>query len=207
MALTDVVDMKNKKVGELELSDKVFNADVNEGLLHSMVRVQRMNRRAGTACTKGRSEVAGGGAKPWKQKGSGRARAGTSSSPIWVGGGAAFGPKPRQFDLSLNKKVKRSALRAALSLKFKNEELLVVDEFNLPEVKTKAFVSTLEALNVKKSLIVLSEENRNLDLSSRNVIGVKLLKSEGLNVYDILNHKTLILTKDSVGKIEEVLGS
>ena len=205
MASIDVVDIKNSKVGKLELADSVFGVDVRSDLMHSSVRVQLLNRRGGNACTKGRSDVRGGGAKPWKQKGTGRARAGTASSPIWVGGGAAFGPKPKDYNLSLNKKTKRAALRSALSMKFQDKSLIVLDDFQLGEAKTKSFVGVLDALNVKKTLLVLGSKNANVSLSSRNVRDVKVLKTEGINVYDLLKYDTLLLTKDAVAKIEEVL--
>lgn len=206
MASIDVLNLKNSKVGTLEISDDIFNADVKESLLHSAVRVQLMNRREGNASTKGRSEVRGGGAKPWRQKGTGRARSGTATSPVWVGGGTVFGPKPKTFSLTLNKKVKKAALRSALSMKYKDKKLIVLDSFELPEVKTKEFSTALGNLKAQSSLVVLTGENRNVDLSSRNIQGVKVLRSEGLNVYDILKYETLVLTKDSVSKIEEVLG-
>jgi len=206
MASIDVLNLKNSKVGTLEISDDIFNVDVKESLLHSAVRVQLMNRREGNASTKGRSEVRGGGAKPWRQKGTGRARSGTATSPVWVGGGTVFGPKPKTFSLTLNKKVKKAALRSALSMKYKDKKLIVLDSFELPEVKTKEFSTALGNLKAQSSLVVLTGENRNVDLSSRNIQGVKVLRSEGLNVYDILKYETLVLTKDSVSKIEEVLG-
>lgn len=206
MASIDVLNLENKKVAEMDLSDEVFNSEIKPHLFHAAVKVQLTNRRGGNASTKGRSEVRGGGSKPWRQKGTGRARAGTASSPVWVGGGAAFGPKTKSYNLTLNRKVKKAALRSALSMKFMDKELLVLENFDLPEIKTGRFVEVMKLFNLEKPLIVYSGENRNLDLSSRNVPGVKVVRSEGLNVYDILNHKTLILTRDSVGKIEEVLG-
>lgn len=205
MAEIDVVNLENKKVGKLNLNDEIFVADIKSHLLHAVVRMQLMNRRGGNASTKGRSEVRGGGAKPWRQKGTGRARAGTSSSPVWVGGGTVFGPTPKKYSLSLNKKVRKAALRSALSLKLKNKEMVVVEDFNLPDHKTKGFVNTLKALGAQNPLIVSGGDNNNLDLSSKNVKGVKLIGNGGLNVVDMLNHGTLILTKDAVEKIEEVL--
>jgi large subunit ribosomal protein L4 len=205
MASIDVVDIKNSKVGKLELADDVFGVDVRSDLMHSSVRVQLLNHRGGNACTKGRSDVRGGGAKPWKQKGTGRARSGTASSPIWVGGGAAFGPKPKEYSLTLNKKTKRAALRSALSMKFKDKDLIVLDDFQMKDPKTKSFVAVLDALKVRKTLLVLGSENDNVSLSSRNVRDVKVLRTEGLNVYDLLKYDKLLLTKDAVAKIEEVL--
>ena len=205
MASIDVVDIKNSKVGTLELADEIFCTEVRSDLMHSSVRVQLLNRRGGNASTKGRSEVRGGGAKPWKQKGTGRARSGTASSPVWVGGGTVFGPKPKEFALSLNKKTKRAALRSALSMKFKDQNMIVLDDFQLTEPKTKDFVGVLDTLKVGKTLLVLGSDNKNVDLSSRNVCDVKVLRSEGINVYDLLKYETLLMTKDAVAKIEEVL--
>ena len=205
MAVIDVYNLDNKKVGTLDLDDKVFDGEVKSHLLHSVVRVGQLNRRSGSASTKGRSDVRGGGSKPYRQKGTGNARAGTASSPIWVGGGAAFGPKPKTFNLSLNKKMRKAALRSALSMKYKDKELVVLEKFDLPEIKTKAFDTVLKKLGVAKPLVVYSGENRNLDMSSRNIVGVKAVKCEGLSVYDIIKHRTLVLTKDSVGKIQEAL--
>ncbi|MDH3975974.1 MAG: 50S ribosomal protein L4 [Deltaproteobacteria bacterium] len=206
MASIDVVDLNNKKIGNIELSAKVFDSDVRPEIMHSVVRLQLMNRRGGNAQTKGRSHVRGGGAKPWKQKGTGRARAGTSSSPIWVGGGTAFGPQAKTFNLGINKKTKRAALRSALSMKLKDGMLVVLDKFELTHSKTKEFVQVMKTFEAERALIVLDEENRNVDLSSRNVRGFKVMKSEGINVYDLLKHDKLFMTKESVGKIEEVLG-
>lgn len=205
MAQIDILNLENKKVGEIDLADKVFNAEVKTHLLHSAVRVNKLAARGGNASTKGRSEVSGGGSKPWRQKGTGNARSGTATSPVWVGGGTVFGPKPRKYNLSLNKKVRKAALVSALSLKFQDKNLIVLENIDLKEAKTKTFNAALETLGVQKPLIVYSGENKNLDLSSRNILGVKTLKSEGLNVFDILKHKTLVVTKDAVTKIQEVL--
>jgi len=205
MASIDVVDQNNKKVGSVELSDHVFGADVRPEIMHSVVRMQLMNKRSGDAHTKGRSEVRGGGAKPWKQKGTGRARAGTSSSPVWVGGGTVFGPLSKTFNLSLNKKTKKAALRSALSMKLKDNMIVVLDKFELSQGKTKEFVEVMKNFDVERALIVLDDENRNVDLSSRNVRGFKVMRSEGINVYDLLKHDRLFITKESVSKIEEVL--
>ena len=206
MASIDILNLKNEKVGSLELSDEIFGVEVKQGLMHSAVRVQLMNRRGGNASTKGRSEVRGGGAKPWKQKGTGRARAGTSSSPLWVGGGTVFGPQPKKINLCLNKKVKKAALRSAVSMKFKDNNLIVLDDFNITGTKTKEVASVLGTLGASKSLIVMSEENSNLSLSARNLRNVKVMRSEGLNVYDIVKYEKLVVTKDTVARIEEVLG-
>lgn len=206
MASIDVVDITNKKVGNVDLSDLVFEADIRPEIMHSVVRVQLINKRGGNAQTKGRSDVKGGGAKPWKQKGTGRARAGTSSSPVWVGGGTVFGPQTKTFNLNINKKTKKAALRSALSMKLKDGMLVVLDDFQLPECKTKEFVQIMKTFEAERALIVLGDENKNVDLSSRNVRGFKVMKSEGINVYDLLKHDKLFMTKESLGKIEEVLG-
>jgi len=205
VAQIDILNLQNKKVGELDLADKVFNAEVKPHLLHSAVRVNKLAARGGNASTKGRSDVAGGGSKPWRQKGTGNARAGTASSPVWVGGGVAFGPKPRKYSLSLNKKVRKAALVSALSMKYQEKDLVVLENIDLKEIKTKAFSLVLETLGIERPLIVYSGDNLNLDLSSRNIVGVKALKSEGLNVFDILKHKTLVVSRDAVSKIQEVL--
>jgi len=205
MASIDVVDTKNKKTGTLELSDDIFGAEVRPEIMHSVVRMQLMNRRGGNAHTKGRSDVRGGGAKPWKQKGTGRARSGTSSSPVWVGGGTVFGPQTKTYNLTINKKTKKAALRSALSMKLKDNLLVVLDDFELAQVKTKEFIEVMNTFKADCALVVLDGENRNVDLSSRNVSGFKVMRSEGVNVYDLLKYDTLFVTKASVGKIEEVL--
>jgi len=205
MPQIDVLDLKSKKVGELDLNDEIFNCDVKHQLLHLLVRTSLMNQRSGDASTKGRSEVSGSTAKPWRQKGTGRARAGRVTSPVWVGGGTAFGPKPKTYRLRLNKKVKKAALRSALSAKYKDGELIILDDFSLPDIKTRTVVDSLKKLNAENSLIVYTGENKNLNLSSRNVKNVKALRSEGLNVYDILSRQKLIMTMDAVLSISEVL--
>ena len=205
MASIEILSLDNSKVGTVELDDEIFTCEVKAHLLHSVIRVDKLASRSGNACTKGRSDVRGGGAKPWKQKGTGNARAGTASSPIWSGGGVVFGPKPRKYNVSLNKKVRKAALRSALSMKFKNNDLVVLENLDLTEIKTKSFSAIVNKLGLEKPLIVYAGENRNLDLSSRNIVNVKSLKCEGLNAYDVLKHKHLVLTKDSVEKIQEAL--
>lgn len=205
MASMEILNLDNSKVGSVELADEVFSCEIKAHLLHSVVRVDKLASRGGNACTKGRSDVRGGGSKPWKQKGTGNARAGTSSSPIWSGGGVVFGPKPRKYNVVLNKKVRKAALRSALSMKFKNNELVILENLDLVDVKTKSFNTIINKLGLEKPLIVYAGENINLDLSSRNIVNVKALKCEGLNAYDILKHKNLVLTKDSVEKIQEAL--
>jgi large subunit ribosomal protein L4 len=203
MSTVDIYNTKNEKVGEIGLNEAVFNLDVKEHLLHDAVRMQRAARRAGTASTKTRVEVRGGGAKPWRQKGTGRARAGTRNSPIWRGGGVTFGPKPRDYSFKLNKKVKKQALAMAMSARFQEGNLLVLDDFNMEAIKTKDFVSIMNTLEVENCLIVIDDGSENLYKSSRNVNGVKVLPVEGLNVYDILLHKKLVLVQPVIESLEK----
>ena len=200
-----VVDMAGKEVGEITLSEKVFGADVKASVLHAAVRVFLMNQRQGTQSTLTRTEVSGGGKKPWKQKGTGHARQGSTRSPQWTHGGVALGPKPRSYRVDLNKQTKRAALFGALSSKVENNELIVVDAITATEYKTKAMVAMLEALGAaKKALIVLPEVNACVIKSCDNIEGVKTTQWNTINVYDILNCDTLIVAKDAVAKIEEV---
>ena len=203
MSTVDIYNTKNEKVGEIGLNEAVFNLDVKEHLLHDAVRMQRAARRAGTACTKTRVEVRGGGAKPWRQKGTGRARSGTRNSPIWRGGGVTFGPKPRDYSFKLNKKIKKQALAMAMSARFQEGNLLVLDDFNMEAIKTKDFVSIMNTLEVENCLIVIDDSSENLYKSSRNVNGVKVLPAEGLNVYDILLHKKLVLVQPVIESLEK----
>ena len=205
MAVCDVLNTRAEKVGEVDLNDALFNIDVNPGILHEMVCQQRAGRRAGNACTKTKGEVSGGGAKPWRQKGTGRARAGSRTSPLWRGGGTVFGPKPRDYSYSMPRKVKKLALKMALSARQQEGNLIVLDKFELPAVKTKDFVAVLDALSMNDCLIVVDEMESKLDLSSRNVIGVKVLPVAGLNVYDILKHSKLMLVQASLAGIEQRL--
>jgi len=207
MSTVEVVNTKNEKVGEIELNDSVFNLEVKEYLLHDMVRMQRAARRAGTACTKTRVEVKGGGAKPYRQKGTGRARAGSRTSPIWRGGGVTFGPKPRDYSFKLNRKVKKQALSMAISARLQEGNLIVVDDFTMENIKTKDFVKVMQALDVENGLIVDNSESENLFKSSRNVSGFQVLGSEGLNVYDVLLHKKLILVKPAIENLEKRLST
>ncbi len=200
-----VVDMAGKEVGEITLSDKVFGATVNEAVLHTAVRAYLMNQRQGTQSTLTRTEVSGGGKKPWKQKGTGHARQGSTRAPQWTHGGVALGPKPRSYRINLNKETRKKALFGALSSKVANGELVVVDAINAAEYKTKAMVAMLEALGAaKKTLIVLPEVNGYVIKSCDNIAGVKTTQWNTLNAYDILNCDTLIVAKDAVAKIEEV---
>lgn len=200
-----VVDMAGKEVGEITLSDTVFGAEVNEAVLHAAVRAYLLNQRQGTQSTLTRTEVSGGGRKPWKQKGTGHARQGSTRSPQWTHGGVALGPKPRDHRVSLNKGTRRAALFGALSAKVQGGEMVVVDAITINEYKTKAVVSMLGALNAaKKTLIVLPEVNDFVIRSCANIEGVKTVQWNSINVYDVLNCDTFIVAKDAVTKIEEV---
>ena len=205
MAVCDVLNTRAEKVGEVDLNDALFNIEVNPGILHEVVCQQRAARRSGNASTKTRGEVSGGGAKPWRQKGTGRARAGSRTSPLWRGGGTVFGPKPRDYSYSMPRKVKKLALKMALSARQQEGNLVVLDKFELEAVKTKEFVAVLDALSLKNCLIVVDEMESRLDLSSRNVVGVKVLPVAGLNVYDILKHSKLMLVEASLAGIEQRL--
>ena len=203
MSTVDVKNIKNEKVGEVELNDQVFNREVKNYVLHDVVRQQRAARRAGTASTKTRKEVRGSGAKPWRQKGTGRARAGTRKSPIWRGGGATFGPKPRDFSFKLNRKVRQQAVAMAMSARFQEGNLVVLDDFTMEAIKTKEFVSIMELLELNNALIVVDSDNDELSKSSRNVPGYKVLRLDGVNVYDILLHEKLVLLQPAIEGLEE----
>ena len=201
----NVVNMAGKKVGEIALSDKVFGAKVNEAVLHTAVRAYLMNQRQGTQSTLTRSEVSGGGRKPWKQKGTGHARQGSTRSPQWTHGGIALGPKPRSYRIELNKGIKRAALFSALSSKVAGGEMIVVDNITATEYKTKNMVGMLAAVGAaKKTLVVLPEVNEFVIKSCANIEGVKTTQWNTINVYDILNCDTLIVAQGAVAKIEEV---
>ena len=205
MAVTEVFNTDNKKVGEVELNDALFGLEVKQHILHDVVKMQLANRRAGTASTKTRSEVRGGGAKPWRQKGTGRARAGTRNSPLWRGGGTIFGPKPKDYSYKLPKKVCKLGLRMALSTRFSESNMMVLDGFDLDEIKTKKFQEVMKKLNIDNGLIVVPERNENLEKSSRNVQGFKVISSEGLNVYDVLLHHRLVLLQSCLDQLEKRL--
>jgi large subunit ribosomal protein L4 len=202
MAVVDVVNIKAEKVSELELPDAIFNVPVRPGLLHEVVTVQLANRRSATASVKHRGDVVGSTRKLFKQKGTGRARRGDIKSPLLRGGGVVFGPDGRSYAAKLNKKVRRLALKMALSSKLADQALIVVDRIELEAPKTGGFVAVMKALNLGKTLIVTDEANANLELSSRNVPGVKVMRTEGLNVYDLLNADQLVLLAPSVRQIE-----
>ena len=201
----NVVDMAGKVVGTIDLSDKIFGAEVNEAVLHTAVRAYLMNQRQGTQSTLTRTEVSGGGRKPWKQKGTGHARQGSTRSPQWTHGGVALGPKPRSYRINLNKSLKRVALFSALSAKVEAGEMIVVDAITATEYKTKAMTAMLTAIGAaKKSLVVLPEVNSFVIKSCANIEGVKTTQWNTINVYDILNCNSLVVAKDAVAKIEEV---
>ena len=206
MPVVDIIDVKNNKVGEAQLAEEVFGVEIKPYLISEVVKMQLANRRRGTACTKKRSAVRGGGRKPWRQKGTGRARAGTIRSPLWRGGGTVFGPLPRDYSYKVPKKVRKNALKSALSQKLKENKLIIVDSISLESIKTKNFVSLMKNLQVNSALII-DQDNLNLKLSARNVPKFKVLNPEGLNVYDILLYDYLILTQSSVGEIEKRLSA
>lgn len=205
MAVCDVLNTLAKKIGEIELNDALFSVEVKSGILHEVVCMQRANRRSGNACTKTRGEVSGGGAKPWRQKGTGRARAGSRTSPVWRGGGTVFGPKPRDYSYSLPKKVKKLALKMALSARNQEGNLVVVDQIVLPEIKTKNFIEIMDNFRFNECLIITDDINETINLSARNAVGFKVLPVAGLNVYDILKYSKLMLLQSSLPKLEERL--
>lgn len=205
MPTVDVFNLNREVTGQLELSEAIFGVPVKTHVLHEVVVYQLAKRRAGTAKTKGRSEVRGGGKKPWKQKGTGRARAGTSRSPIWRGGGTIHGPQPRDYEMHIPKKVRRLALKMALSQKVLDDEFKVIDQFKLDRIKTKDFVELMDRFELGKTLIVLPEHDDIIEKSARNIPNVKILRSEGLNVYDLLDYHVVILSRECVGRIEEAL--
>jgi len=206
MPTVDVFNMKGEIVGQMELNEAVFGTTVNTHVLHLAVLKQLAAQRQGTHDTKNRAEVRGGGRKPWKQKGTGRARAGSRRSPVWVGGGVAFGPTPRKYSFDLPRKVRRLALKSALSAKAQSGEIVVVDVLDFAEPKTKLMIDTLANLKVSgKTLVVLPEYNENIDKSGRNIPGVVVEEARGINVYDILKCQKLVITKAAVEKVQEVL--
>ncbi len=204
MAKVAVYNMQGKQVEELELNDSIFGVEVNEHLLHRAVVTQLANKRQGTQSALTRAEVRGGGAKPWRQKGTGRARQGSIRSPQWTGGGVVFAPKPRDYSKKMNKKERRIALKSALTSKVNDQKFIVVDELKLDEIKTKNMVNVLENLKVKKALIVLNNDDQNVILSSRNIPTVKTAVTGTINVYDLLKYDVCVVTKDAIATIEEV---
>ncbi len=205
MPKVDVYDIKGKKVSDIELSDSVFGIEPNQTIVHSVLVNYLANQRQGTQSTKTRAEVSGGGKKPWRQKGTGRARQGSTRSPQWIKGGIALGPKPRSYKYTVNKKEKRLAIKSILSSKVLEKELTVVDKLELKEIKTKSMVNALTALKVEgKALIIVSEPNKNVVMSARNIKGVKTITANNINVFDLLKYNNLILPVDTVKKLEEV---
>ncbi len=205
MPQLDVYDLEKSKVGNVDLDSSIFEAPVKEHLLHAVVNWQLAKRRSGTASTKQRGEVSGGGRKPWKQKHMGRARQGSIRAPQWRKGGIVFGPKPKDWSYSINKKTKKNALICALSQKYSEGVLIALNEFNLPEIKTKQVAAFVEKFELKSALIVVSGENDNLMKSAKNLKNIKVINVDGLNVYDVLKFENLIVTQESLARAQEVL--
>ena len=204
MANVSVYNMEGKEVGTIELNDAVFGVEVNEHLVHLAVVNQLANNRQGTQKAKTRSEVSGGGRKPWRQKGTGHARQGSTRSPQWTGGGVVFAPTPREYTFKMNKKERRLALKSALTSRVQENKLIVLDELKFDAIKTKNMTAVLNALNVKKALVVINENDQNVVLSARNIADVKTALTNTINVYDILKYNTVVVTKAAVETIEEV---
>ena len=205
MPKVDVYDLNGKKVSDIELAENVFGIEPNEAIVHSVLKNYLANQRQGTQSTKTRAEVSGGGRKPWRQKGTGRARQGSTRAPQWIKGGIALGPKPRSYRYTVNKKERRLAIRSVLSSKVLEKELTVLDKIELKEIKTKSMVKALSALKLEgKTLIVLPENNTNVVMSARNIEGVKTISANNINVFDLLKYNNLVLPVDTVKKLEEV---
>ena len=204
MASVAVYNIEGKEVGTIELNDAVFGVEVNDHLVHMAVVNQLANKRQGTQKAKTRSEVSGGGRKPWRQKGTGHARQGSTRAPQWTGGGVVFAPVPRDYSFKMNKKEKRAALKSVLSAKVEEKKFIVVDEIKLDEIKTKSIANMLKGLDVNKALVVLEDGNTNAEISARNIADVKTARSNTINVYDILKYNTVVATKAAVEAIEEV---
>ena len=204
MATVAVYNTEGKEVDKLELNDAVFGVEINEHLVHMAVVAQLANKRQGTQSAKTRAEVRGGGRKPWRQKGTGHARQGSTRSPQWTGGGVVFAPKPRDYSMKLNKKEKANAMKSVLTSKVNEEKFIVLDEFKLDEIKTKKFVEVMNNLEVAKALVVTKDNDQNIVLSAKNVPNVKTALTNTINVYDILKYDTVVITKDAVAAIEEV---
>lgn len=205
MAIADLFDIKGDKVGEVEIKDEIFNCEVKPYLMHDVVTMQLANRRRGTAATKTRKEVSGGGRKPFRQKGTGRARQGSTRSPLQPGGGTVFGPHPRDYSYSVPKKVRRSALRSALTVRYAASAMKVLDKLELADISTKNFNGIVKTFSLTKPLFVIEKRNDVVEKSARNIPFVKVLRVEGLNVYDIIKHEQLVMTLDALRRIEEVL--
>ncbi|MDE7178208.1 MAG: 50S ribosomal protein L4 [Lachnospiraceae bacterium] len=204
MANVSVYNMEGKEVGKMDLNDAVFGVEINEHLVHMAVVQNLANKRQGTQKAKTRSEVSGGGRKPWRQKGTGHARQGSTRSPQWKGGGVVFAPTPRDYSFKLNKKEKRAALKSVLTSRVQDNKLIVLDELKLDAIKTKDFKKVMDNLKVEKAMVVIGEQDENVILSARNLPTVNTAVAENINVYDVLKGDTLVLTKDAVAKIEEV---
>ena len=204
MANVSVLNMEGKEVGSMELNDAVFGVEINEHLVHQAVVLQLANNRQGTQKAKTRSEVSGGGRKPWRQKGTGHARQGSTRAPQWTGGGVVFAPVPRDYSFKLNKKEKRAALKSVLTSRVQENKLIVLDELKLDEIKTKNFKNVMDNLKVEKAIVVLGEKDDNVIISARNLPTISTAVADNINVYDILKGDTVVLTKDAVAKIEEV---
>ena len=204
MANVSVYNIEGKEVGSIELNDAVFGVEINEHLVHMAVVNQLTNNRQGTQSAKTRSEVSGGGRKPWRQKGTGHARQGSTRAPQWTGGGIVFAPKPRDYSFKMNKKEKKLALLSALTSKVADNKIVVLDEFKLDEIKTKKFAEVMNNLKVSKALVVLEGENKNVVLSGRNIPTVKVSATNEINTYDVLKYDTLVVTKAAVEKLQEV---
>jgi large subunit ribosomal protein L4 len=205
MATIDVFDLNRTKIDVMDLSDEVFNTEVREYLIHEAVKIQLANRRAGTVAVKNRSAVSGGGKKPYRQKGTGQARQGCIRAPHYPGGGVAFGPQPKVYNLSMNKKARKVAIRSALSLLFKGDRITVVNNFALDKISTKSFSNVLNKFELPKTLLVIESENRNLELSARNIKNVKVLKADALNIFDVMKYQNIMMTQEAVKKVEGAL--
>jgi len=205
MPMADVYNIDRQKVSEIELNDAVFGSDVNQDVIYDVVRMQQAARRRGTAKTKGRSEVSGGGKKPWRQKGTGRARSGTSRSPLWRGGGIVFGPQPRSYAFKVPRKVRKKALISALSMKCKDNLMFILKDFPMDEIKTKKFKEVVDRFGWGKALFVIDQSYPVLEMSSKNLKDVKMVRSEGINVYDLLDYREVVFLEPSVKKVEGAL--
>ena len=204
MANVSVYNMKGEEVGKMDLNDAVFGVEVNEHLVHMAVVQHLAAKRQGTQKAKTRSEVSGGGRKPWRQKGTGHARQGSTRAPQWKGGGMVFAPVPRDYSFKLNRKEKRLALKSALTSRVQDEKFIVLDELKLDEIKTKKFKEVLDNLKVEKAMVVTADDDKNVILSARNIASVKTAKADNINTYDVMKYSTVIATKDAVARIEEV---
>ncbi len=204
MANVSVFNMEGKEVGTIELNDAIFGVEINENLVHQAVVLQLANNRQGTQKAKTRSEVSGGGRKPWRQKGTGHARQGSTRAPQWTGGGVVFAPVPRDYSFKMNKKEKKAALKSVLTSKVQENKIVVLDELKMDAIKTKDFVKVMGNLNVDNALVVTAAMDTNVIMSAKNIPGVATSVASDINVYDVLNHKTLVVTKDAVASIEEV---